>query len=284
MHQVVLLITINGEMKLTLDDEQIEHIVLNSAKEAAEYRNTMEAMSIVAAEQKAKWDAKREERDKVAADQKAKWDADREKWERSATEMAERRDIAVMKTSESVKQMYGWQFNQTAAFETLVTSVLGKYLLTFGSTVEVSLSSKVLRKLPIVADVFKVGVEWDGVIFCSKVGGGRSTLYLVEAKTNINLESIVGMANRIRRTKVFVMLCAENKIKITVKNSALCGQWSSFYGADVRGVIGAHAFTLDTMTSAAPYIRICANDNAYHVVDIDGGEVLMDKNEVLQDI
>ena len=147
-------------MKLTLDDEQIEHIVLNSAKEAAEYRNTMEAMSIVAAEQKAKWDAKREERDKVAADQKAKWDADREKWERSATEMAERIDIAVMKTSESVKQMYGWQFNQTAAFETLVTSVLGKYLLTFGSTVEVSLSSKVLRKLPIVADVFKVGVEW----------------------------------------------------------------------------------------------------------------------------
>ena len=52
MHQVVLLITINGEMKLTLDDEQIEHIVLNSAKETAEYRNTMEAMSIVAAEQK----------------------------------------------------------------------------------------------------------------------------------------------------------------------------------------------------------------------------------------
>ena len=32
---------------------QIEHIVLNSAKETAEYRNTMKAMSIVAAEQKA---------------------------------------------------------------------------------------------------------------------------------------------------------------------------------------------------------------------------------------
>ena len=94
----------------------------------------------------------------------------------------------IVKLNSRAEQLTGWQNNQTEGYEDLVTSALEEQLKNGYKFIDIV--SKYQKKLLEFAfeDGFFRGVEWDGIIYCSK--DCLKYLSLFEVKTTITLAAI----------------------------------------------------------------------------------------------
>ena len=168
--------------------------------------------------------------------------------------------------NQGIVDVLNWQKHQNDSFEDLITSVLEKFLVKQGFVVLKTMDKK-SRTILGMPPAFERGVQWDGVVYCSK--DGAKFLYLVEAKSHLKEKAINGMDPRIERTEAFIKLCAEGVLPLKDSQIVMCNDWRLFAGATVRGAIGATAMTgnmLEKITKKG-LLSVCSDLETYTVVD-----------------
>ena len=193
----------------------------------------------------------------------------------------------IAKLNRSVLHLTGWHRNQTDGFEDLITTALKRSLFDSGFGI-IEIVDKDKRKVPKIdiGDILYGGIEWDGIIHCSK--DGAEYLYLVESKTTITLAAIQDSYERIERTSKFITLCEDGKlpekikklcadektankelIKLTPTLRPLCRLWQGFKNSEIRLVIGALSLSpqMIDLCSRNRYITVCRNLDFFSVND-----------------
>ena len=171
------------------------------------------------------------------------------------------------KHDKGIRDLLGWQRNQTDAFENMITSILEKFLVRQGFEI-VTTMPKDLRRVGSMRPAFEAGFEWDGIVHCKK--DTTYFLYIVEAKSNLE---ITGMPARLLRTQDFVSKCVDGTLPRKDRQRLVCNAWSSFRGSTIRGVVGASAMTGYMRTAAADlgFLTVYTELDSYTVRDPTDG-------------
>ena len=193
----------------------------------------------------------------------------------------------IAKLNKSLLHLTGWHQNQTDGFEELITTALKRSLCDSGFDI-IEIVDKYKRKLPKI-DIDGIdyrGIEWDGIIHCSK--GDAEYLYLVEAKTTISLAAIQNSCERIVRTQDFITLCQDVELAEKIKKSyadvkkidkeviklipslpPLCRLWRHFKNSKIQFVIGALTLSPEIIEMCVKngYITVCRNLDFFSISD-----------------
>jgi hypothetical protein len=196
------------------------------------------------------------------------------------------------KLQSSVVSLTKWHLNQTSLFESVITNLFAKYLISHGYTDVTILTDKNQRCAPQMTSLRKDpsasqrdadrrqtnAFEWDGVICCDHLGERK--LFLIEAKTTVAIYSIGDMEGRIEKTKKFIEDCgsfedhgmSQKKPVKKEANRVLRAIWGAFSDCSIEAVIGSTLFTEEHLgaISDKKYFGMCINEESYRV--IHGGE------------
>ena len=193
----------------------------------------------------------------------------------------------IAKLNKSLLHLTGWHQNQTNGFEELITTALKRSLCDKGFDI-IEIVDKYKRKVPKIdtEDISYRGIEWDGIIHCSK--GTSEYLYLVEAKTTISLAAIQDSCERIKRTQEFIALCQDKELAEKIKKSFTDGKkinkeliklipslpplfrlWLPFKNSKIQFVIGALTLSPEMieMCEKKGYITVCRNLDFFSISD-----------------
>ena len=198
--------------------------------------------------------------------------------------------------NDSVKQLTGWHKGQTESFEVLATSIFKQHMVKpvsqgglgydEGEIYELQRGQlKVLGKhpgQPMYSDEVcegenkkKVrGFEWDGVLIGTQPGSassaGTTTMFLIEAKTNVSTEDISnpsptrddGMVQRMVRTELYLERCIEGVFKErTIRAQASAWVPDSTMPDKIVGVLVARGFGQHSIDEALKSGIWCVQEN-----------------------
>ena len=201
----------------------------------------------------------------------------------------------VKSVNDSVKQLTGWHKGQTESFEVLATSIFKQHMVKpvaeggLGYEGEIyELPRGYLKVLgqhpgqPMYSDEVcegnnkkKVrGFEWDGVLIGTQPGSassaGTTTMFLIEAKTNVSTEDISnpsptrddGMVQRMVRTELYLERCIEGVFKErTIRAQASAWVPDSTMPDKIVGVLVARGFVQHSIEKAWEHGIWCVQEN-----------------------
>ena len=108
----------------------------------------------------------------------------------------------------STKIVTKWHQRITERNEVLITHIAKMYLERLNNNDIIEFPRK-YNKIETLKDIFDRGVEWDGVLW----DADNKYLYLVEAKTSLQLIDITNRDSRIALTLIFISLCRNGEIQ-----------------------------------------------------------------------
>jgi hypothetical protein len=202
-------------------------------------------------------------------------------------EMSVFRDGAVA-LRKATRDVNNWQTRLTDSCEVLVTHLTRMYLLKKYDLKKPSDLSELDRgrhKVVPMPPVFERGVEWDGVLY----EPASQHLYLIEAKSALEIGHITAMGERMKRTVDFLKLCGSGELPLKAPAGAdasvkrqfhylamLCNAWAPFAEAQqVFGVVGGIGFTQRMLDTASCDGRLCVlpKEDAYEIRPPSSGQL-----------
>jgi hypothetical protein len=222
-----------------------------------------------------------EERAKEREEFDRKMAKEREEYDQKRAKDREEFDRKYVNNQTGIKRIEGWRRNYTSAFETVVGAVLREWLYKQGYR-DIDELTEQMHQIP-TTKITPKGTEWDGVIWCRHISDADADadtnkwhLFLVEAKTNMLMKYITEKPEAVETTLDFIAKAHSGDIQRNTKNNTKVIQtaacWAVYHNMEVHVVFGAHAFDMAMIAEIEKhrYIRICLNDDLYHVFDEDG--------------
>ena len=199
---------------------------------------------------------------------------------KSVVESDARSIVELMDTSSNLNN---WAVNQRECYEYLIESVLCQHLSAKGYA-DIDVEPEKFRKVPFHHNLNgepMAAVEWDAVITCEF--GGKSFLFLVEAKKTRDMTGMRNMPERIERTVSFIskscrMVETGEHKKLSRFESTRMYMWSRFSEYEVRSALAADVIPEEAMdmSKAHGFVTISSSHDGYRIDDwLDGSTAVV---------